>query len=68
MSITEVVARALARQSFEAQGNDKPGHLEAIVDRRWPTFVPQAQVALAAIANELLSPAPPAPTEKEPTT
>lgn len=46
--MVERVARALAAQSFEAAGNDKPGP-SAAAERRWPHFVPQARTAIEAM-------------------
>jgi len=47
MSMVEVVARALAAQSWDAGGND--AHREAFIDRRWTFYIPQARAAIEAM-------------------
>jgi hypothetical protein len=51
MNRLETVARALANDSFDIGGNDKPDARQAFVDRRWVNYIRPAKAVLEALGQ-----------------
>ena len=54
-ALVETVARALAEVSWEKGGNDRDDARQAFVDRRWPHYVLEANAAISAMTNGVVS-------------